>query len=143
MKKILFAALFLIPLFTFAQAEKEVAAAVEKMRTALLAEDVATLQSLTSKDLTYGHSSGVIENQEQFLEVFSSKKTDYQKWDITDLSISFHGKELAMVRHNVVGDFASNGKVTTLNLGLLMVWVMEKGDWKLLARQAFRTPQAQ
>ncbi|OOG73177.1 nuclear transport factor 2 family protein [Algoriphagus sp. A40] len=143
MKKILFAALFLIPLFTFAQAEKEVAASVEKMRTALLAEDVATLKSLTSEDLNYGHSSGVIENQEQFLEVFASKKTDYQKWDISDLSITFHGKELAMVRHNVVADFASNGNVATLNLGLLMVWVKEKGDWKLLARQAFRIPQGQ
>src|SRR5688572_23877948 len=76
MKIILFATLFLIPLFTFAQDEKEVVAAVEKMRTALLAEDVATLKSLSSEDLTYGHSSGVIENQEQFLEVFASKKTD-------------------------------------------------------------------
>lgn len=141
MKKILFVALFLTPLFTFAQAEKEVASAVEKMRTALLAEDVATLKSLTSEDLTYGHSSGVIENQEQFLEVFASKKTDYQKWDISDLSITFHGKELAMVRHNVIADFASNGNVTTLNLGLMMVWVKEKGTWKLLARQAFRRPQ--
>lgn len=141
MKKILFVALFFLPLFTFAQAEKEVASAVEKMRTALLAEDVATLKSLTSEDLTYGHSSGVIENQEQFLEVFASKKTDYQKWNISDLSITFHGKELAMVRHNVIADFASNGNVTTLNLGLMMVWVKEKGTWKLLARQAFRRPQ--
>ena len=141
MKKILFVALFLTPLFTFAQAEKEVASAVEKMRTALLAEDVATLKSLTSEDLTYGHSSGVIENQEQFLEVFASKKTDYQKWDISDLSITFHGKELAMVRHNVIADFASNGNVTTLNLGIMLVWVKEKGTWKLLARQAFRRPQ--
>lgn len=142
MKKILFVALLLLPLFSFAQAEKEVESAVGKMRTALLAEDAVTLKSLTSEDLSYGHSSGVIENQEQFLEVFASKKTDYQKWEISDQTITMHGKELAMVRHNVVADFAADGKVTTLNLGLLMVWVKEKGGWKLLARQAFRLPQS-
>lgn len=142
MKKLLLLALFLIPCFSFAQAEKEVAAAVEKMKAAFLVEDAATLRMLTSEDLSYGHSSGTIENQQQFLAVFESKKTDYLKWDIADQTIALHGNDLAMVRHNITAEFAENGKVNTLKLGLLMVWVREKGTWKLLARQAFRTPQA-
>lgn len=127
---------------SFSQSEKEVDEAVQKMRSALLAEDVVQLKSLTSENLSYGHSGGVIETQAQFLEVFSSKKSDYQKWDVSDQTISFHGKELAMVRQNVKAEIVStsNGSVNNLNIGLLMVWVKEKGGWKLLARQAFRLP---
>lgn len=143
MKKLLLLALFLIPCFSFAQAEKEVEAALEKMKAAMIAEDASTLKTLTSENLSYGHSSGTIENQKQFLAVFESKKTDYLKWDIADQTITLHGKDLAMVRHNITAEFAEDGKVNTLKLGLLMVWVKEKGDWKLLARQAFRTPQSQ
>ncbi|GAB3233684.1 nuclear transport factor 2 family protein [Algoriphagus aestuariicola] len=142
MKRILFILLFLSCQFAFGQAEKEVDAAVKKMQAAFLAEDVATLRTLTSEDLSYGHSSGTVENQEQFLAVFESKVTDYQKWDISDQTISLHGKYIALVRHNIYAEFAENGKVNSLKLGLLMVWVKEKGGWKLLARQAFRTPAA-
>jgi hypothetical protein len=126
----------------FSQSEKEVNDAVQKLRIAMLAEDAETLKKLTSENLSYGHSGGVIETQDEFVAVFASKKSDYQKWDISDLSVSFHGKKVAIVRHNVLGEIASNGNVNTLNLGLLMVWVKEKGDWKLLARQAFRVPQS-
>jgi ketosteroid isomerase-like protein len=124
----------------FAQAEKEVETAIQNLKAAMLAEDEAALKTLTSENLTYGHSSGVIENQEEFLAVFAAKKTDYQKWDISDQTITFHGKDLAMVRHKVSAEIASNGKTNPLNIGLLMVWVKEKGSWKLLARQAFRLP---
>lgn len=144
MKKLLFVAIFLFPLFTFAQAEKEVESAIQALKTAMLAEDDATLKNLTSADLSYGHSSGVIENQEQFLAVFAAKKTDYQKWDISDQTITFHGKKLATVRHHVNAEIAgANGQINKLDIGLLMVWTKEKGQWKLLARQAFRLPQAQ
>lgn len=127
----------------FAQSEKEVETAVQNLRTAMLAEDATALKSLTSENLSYGHSSGMIENQEEFVAVFASKKSDYQKWDVSDQTISFNGKDLAIVRQNVKGEIVStvNNTTNNLNLGLLMVWVKEKGEWKLLARQAFRHPQ--
>lgn len=143
MKRLLFFALLLIPVFTFAQAEKEVETAIQNLKTAMLAEDADALRNLTSPNLTYGHSSGVIENQEEFLAVFAAKNTDYQKWDISDQTITFHGKELAIVRHRVKAEITgANGQINNLDLGLLMIWTKEKGSWKLLARQAFRMPQA-
>lgn len=140
MKTTLTLILFFSLSVAFAQAEKEVETAVQNLRTAMLAEDAAALKNLTSENLTYGHSAGLIENQEQFLAVFSGGKTDYKTWDITEQSITFHGKKLAMVRHKVSAEIASNGNTNNLKIGLLMVWVKEKGDWKLLARQAFRLP---
>lgn len=143
MKIILAVAFCLSAHFAFAQTENEVAAAVEKMRLAMIAEDVATLKAMTSESLSYGHSSGAIENRDQFLAVFESKTTDYLKWEIADQSIVIHGKDLAIVRHQVTGEISEQGKITTPKIGLMMVWVKEKGTWKLLARQAFRAPQAQ
>ena len=127
-----------------AQSAAEVEDAVQKFQSALLAEDAPTLRNLTSKNLSYGHSAGVIENQEEFVAVFEAKKSDYQTWEVSDQTISFHGKELAIVRQNVKAEILSliNGTTNSLNMGLMMIWVKEKGAWKLLARQSFRYPQS-
>ncbi len=142
MKTLLTLFLFFSISVAFAQAEKEVESAMQNLRTALLAEDANALKTLTSENLTYGHSGGVIESQEEFVAVFASKKSDYQKWDVSNQTISINGKDVAIVRHNVKAEILSTeaGTINKLDLGLLMVWVKEKGDWKLLARQAFRLP---
>lgn len=143
MKISLVFALLLFSNLAFSQSEKEVDEAVQKLRTALLAEDAITLKNLTSANLSYGHSGGVIENQEEFVAVFTSKKSDYKTWEVSDQTISFHGKDLAIVRQNVYAEIVTiaTGAINNLNMGLMMIWVKEKGDWKLLARQSFRFPQ--
>lgn len=127
----------------FSQSEKEVDEAVQKLRTAMLAEDAAALKILTSANLSYGHSAGKIENQEEFVAVFESKSSDYKTWNVSDQTIEFHGKDLAIVRQNVKAEIValSNGTTNSLDIGLMMIWVKEKGEWKLLARQSFRFPQ--
>jgi uncharacterized surface protein with fasciclin (FAS1) repeats len=138
---LLFAMTFTV---AFSQSEKEVDDAVQNLRTALLAEDAETLQKLTSANLSYGHSAGKIENQEEFVAVFKSKNSDYKTWDVSDQTISFHGKKLAIVRQNVKAEIVSvsNGTINSLDMGIMMVWVKEKGAWKLLGRQSFRYPQS-
>jgi ketosteroid isomerase-like protein len=127
----------------FSQSEKEVDEAVQKLRTALLAEDAAALEELTTPNLSYGHSGGTIENQEEFVAVFAAKNSDYKTWQVSDQTIEFHGKDLAIVRQNVKAEILSltNQTTNSLNMGLMMIWVKEKGEWKLLARQSFRFPQ--
>jgi hypothetical protein len=141
MKTFLITLFLLLSFSGFAQTESEVKEAVMQLGTAMLEENVDKLRSLTSVRLNYGHSSGAIENQEQFLAVFASKKSDYTQWDITDLTIDVPEKNLAVVRHKVKGTIVSSGNTNQLEIGLLMVWTKEKRAWKLLARQAFRLPQ--
>lgn len=140
MKAFLFSLVFLCSIQGFAQNDTEIKEAVFQLRAAMLEENVEALRALTSTHLDYGHSSGSIENQEEFLAVFASKKSDYQTWDIYDLEISLPHKDMALVRHKVNGTIVSNGTTNTLAIGLLMVWTREKGTWKLLARQAYRLP---
>lgn len=120
-------------LFAQSKAELAVADAVDQLTEALLSGDRAALTSIAADELTYGHSSGAIEDKAAFVEAVASGKTDFTKIDISDQSISIVGK-IALVRHKISADLGS----THVNLGILTVWTKQKGEWKLLARQAYR-----
>jgi len=124
--------------FAVAQPEKEVETAVEKLRIAMIDPTTDALTKLTSADLTYGHSSGLLENQGQFIEALVSGKSDFKTIELSDQSIKLSGKNIALVRHKLKGELISGSNINTVNLGILTVWVKEKGEWKLLARQAFK-----
>jgi len=137
MKKInlLIACLALGTTLSFAQSKKEtaVADAVNQLTEALLSGDRESLASIAADELTYGHSSGTIEDKAAFVEAVASGKTDFTKIDISDQTISVVGK-IALVRHRMAADL---GEVH-VDLGILAVWAKQKGGWKLLARQAYR-----
>jgi len=130
--------LFTILNVSFAQPEKEVEAVVEKLRLAMIDPTTDALKNITSKDLTYGHSSGLLENQDQFIEALVSGKSDFKTINLSDQTITLSGKSIALVRHKLKAETFNGGTPGTANLGILTVWVKEKGVWKLLARQAFK-----
>ena len=138
MKTIGFLLLLFMCNLSFAQSEKEVEAAVEKLRLAMIDPTAAALKSITSKDLSYGHSSGLMENQTEFIEALVSGKSDFKSIVLSDQSIALSGKNIALVRHKLKGETFNAGVVGALNLGVLLIWSKEKGEWKLLARQGFK-----
>lgn len=137
MKKfnLLLACLALGTTLSFAQSKDEtaVATAVDQLTQALLSGDRAALTAVAAEELSYGHSSGLIENKAAFVEAVASGKSDFTKIDLSDQTISVVGKT-ALVRHKMSADLGS----THVNLGILTVWTKQKGGWKLLARQAYR-----
>jgi ketosteroid isomerase-like protein len=140
MKKIYL--LIVLGLFTFTlkaqtKAEKQVISAVEAFKTALINGDRAELDEITSKDLSYGHSAGKIEDKATFVETLASGKSDFVKINLSEQSIKVSGKT-AVVRHKLSADINDGGKPGTVNLGVLLVFHKERGDWRLLARQAFK-----
>ncbi|ERM82325.1 hypothetical protein P872_18725 [Rhodonellum psychrophilum GCM71 = DSM 17998] len=138
MKSLLFLSLFFLCSFSFAQSDKEVQTAIESLRIAMIDPSTEVLTQLTASNLSYGHSSGKIENREEFIEALVSGTSDFKTIILTDQTISFSGKKTAIVRHKLSGETLDGGRSNTVNLGVLLVWVKEKGDWKLAARQAFR-----
>jgi ketosteroid isomerase-like protein len=117
--------------------EKDVAAAVEVLRKAMLDGDEKALTKISAKELTYGHSSGVIEDQAAFVSALATGKSDFVKIDLDEQTIAIAGN-VALVRHKLAGELSSNGNVSPIKLGVLLVWQKQQGDWKLIARQAFR-----
>lgn len=138
MKNLLFLFLFFLCTFSFAQSEKEVQSAVENLRMAMIDPSPEALTQLTTTGLSYGHSSGKIENQEEFMQALVSGTSDFKSITISEQTISFSGKKTTIVRHKLAAETLDGGKSNTVNLGVLLVWVKEKGEWKLLARQAFK-----
>jgi hypothetical protein len=142
MKQLLLIALLLAGnCCVFAQGdEKSVAAAVEKLRVALIDANEAELGRLTSPLLTYGHSNGLMENKKAFIEALVNGTANFEKIELTDQTISISG-DVALVRHKLSGETHNKGKdPAPINIHVLLVWQKTKGEWLLLARQAFRLP---
>ena len=45
----------------------------------------------------------------------------------------------AIARHAFAVETETDGKPGSAKIGVMQVWVKDGGNWKLLARQAFRT----
>jgi ketosteroid isomerase-like protein len=119
--------------------ETAVAATVESFRKALIDPDKATLDRLTMDELTYGHSSGVIQDKATFEEALLSKSSDFVTIDLTQQTIKVAGNT-AWVRHILSATTNDGGKPGQTKLSVLLVWVHQKGQWRLLARQAVKVP---
>ena len=121
--------------------EKAVEAAVEKLRKAMIAADKATLESLAANELSYGHSSGLVENKAEFVNQFVTKSTVFlDNLTFSNQTIRIAGDN-AIVRHRLTSDTNNNNVPGKVDLIILMVWQKQNGNWKLLARQAAKIPQ--
>jgi Domain of unknown function (DUF4440) len=114
-----------------------VADAVAGLTKAMLAADKAQLDTLVADQLSYGHSSGVIQTKAEFVDIIASKKTAYKSIVLSDQTVAVAGTA-AIGRHAWAGESESGGKSTLSKIGILQVWQKQGASWKLLARQAFK-----
>lgn len=125
---------------TLAQ-NKDVAAveeAVNELRNALISGEAEKLKALTSDKLSYGHSNGLIENQQEFIDALVSGISNFTAIELQDQTIEI-SKDLAIVRHNLVGQTHNAGSSPAdVNLGVLTIWQKKGKNWVLVARQAFK-----
>lgn len=119
--------------------EKAVATAVESLRKAMVDPDRTVLDKLTAEELSYGHSNGLLQNKQEFIEALTSGKSDFVSIDLSDQTVKIVGN-IAIVRHTLSGVTNDGGKPGTTKLYVLMIWQQRHGEWKLLARQATKVP---
>lgn len=117
--------------------QKSVAAAVEKLRKAMIDGDRVALENVAADSLSYGHSGGKVEGKSDFVENIASGKSDFVTIDLSEQTISVANK-IAIVRHQLNGTTNDGGKPATVKLKILLVWEKQKGEWKMLARQAVK-----
>ena len=118
--------------------EKAVADAVERLRTAMINADKSMLEKLADEKLSYGHSSGAMDDKKIFVEKIVSGASDFVTIDLTDQTISISGN-VAIVRHTLNAKTNDAGKGPgNVNLKVMLVWHKQKKDWVLLARQAVK-----
>ena len=135
----LLALVSLISFSSIAQSKdyKAVAAAVEKLKQAMVSGERSALENIASDSLSYGHSGGKVETKAEFVEAIASGKSDFVTIDLSEQTISVsHG--VGVVRHVLNATTNDGGKPGTVKIKILLVWAKEKGQWKLLARQAVK-----
>jgi ketosteroid isomerase-like protein len=117
--------------------EAAVKEAVEALRKASLAADKAQLEALAAEQLSYGHSSGKVQNKAEFVDGVMTRKAVVKSLDFPELTVAVAG-DAAIARHLYVSDSETDGKPNHTQIGVLAVWQKEDGGWKLLARQGFK-----
>lgn len=125
------------PVFAQSPDEAAVTRAVDALSKAITTVDKAQLESLTLPELSFGHSGGRVENRAQFVDALVTKKTVLNTIDLSNVTTTIVG-DLAIVRGHMSAMVASTGTPIKTELELLMVWQKRNGEWKLLARQAYK-----
>ena len=120
--------------------EKAVEVAVEFLRLAMVSGNREDLEKIAHDKLSYGHSSGTVEDKKQFVENIASGSSDFLSIELTDQTIILSGNT-ALVRHKLYAKTNDKGKPPgEVRLIILLVFQKENKEWKLLARQAARMP---
>jgi hypothetical protein len=113
--------------------ETAVSTAVEALRNAMVAGDKAALEKLAMDELSYGHSSGRLENKAEFIATLTSGMAGFSGIELSDQTVNVVDR-IALVRHVFNGTRRKEGD--KMKLSILTVWLQQQDQWKLLARQA-------
>ncbi|MBD2700408.1 nuclear transport factor 2 family protein [Spirosoma sp. BT702] len=118
--------------------QSDVEQAVEQFRMLLVDPDKAKLEAITAKELSYGHSNGKLETQNELIEAYVTGVYDFKSITNADQTVTVVGNT-AIVRNKLMGESQDKGKdPAQVKLSVLTVWVKQQGGWKLLARQAVK-----
>jgi ketosteroid isomerase-like protein len=123
------------------QSKDQVAVAerVETLRQAMIDADGNKLKELTSADLSYGHSSGSIQNQAAFVEKIAKGESDFVSIEFQNQTIEIVG-DVAIVRHILAAHTKDSGVDKDIKIGIMLIWQKQKSRWLLIARQAYKLP---
>ena len=131
----------LLPTLSFSQdvslPQMDVMMRTASLRSALLDRDSISLSNLLADDVTYGHSTGLIQTKAQLIRDVMSGAQGYKTIDPAEMKVRVYDNA-AIVNMNAKMTVASGGNVIDMNLAIVLVWIKQDKDWKLVARQAVK-----
>jgi len=107
-------------------------------RTVFGTKDTVTLRKLLAKTVSYGHSHGNTETRSEMIKGVARNQTNYTDTLVSNMKLFIEGNT-AIVRFLFKAkENRKDGSVGDLNLSIMLVWIKEKKEWKLMGRQAVR-----
>ena len=121
--------------------EQQVLQAEKDRFAAMVKGDRAALEKLLSDDLTYTHSTALLENKEQFLKSVTSGNIDYVSIvpSEADWKIRVNGNT-AIVNGVAAVNVIDTGKDRKIRIRFTTVQANRGGAWQLLAWQSTVVP---
>ena len=117
-----------------AAASKQVTAAMESLKQAMIHRDGAALGRLLHDDLIYTHSGGQLETKADVIKSNTSGKSIVEKLEFSGTTVRVYGST-ALVNGRV-DLYHSATNIVPMNV--LHVWLKGPDGWKLVSRQATR-----
>jgi len=120
---------------------------VEKIRAAesnwinaVKAGDKDSLEKILSPDLVYTHSTGVVENRQEYISSLTDSTQKYASIEYESPLIRTY-KEAAVLTGVVHMTGSRKGVPFDNRLRLLHVWIQKPSGWELVAHQTTRIQQ--
>jgi hypothetical protein len=109
---------------------------------AMLAFDYAALDDILSDDVSYIHSTAVVETKAEYFAALRRGLYEYGDISIRGAQTRmFDGVAMTTgIMEMLVG--ANGSAKNTIRLQHVLIWRQEAGTWRLLLRQATRIPAA-
>ncbi|WP_226477852.1 nuclear transport factor 2 family protein [Pseudomonas sp. MWU16-30323] len=120
-----------------AASDKDVAVAVDHLTQAMLHKDIPQLQALTANNLTYGHSSGKVQNKQEFIADIETGISGFKTLEMQKQTITLSG-DTALVRNHFSAQAVNSGVEVPTEIENFQVWQKQKGKWLLIGRQAYK-----
>ena len=117
--------------------DKEVEASIASLNKAVIEQDKSMLEKLTATELSYGHSTALIENKAEFVTDVLSGPVKFSKIESSNQQLS-HAGDIVLVRNISNFQGVKNGAPMDIKIGVLMVWRKSGDHWELLARQGYK-----
>ena len=138
MKTVLTLLLLALPAFAAdsSKADKDILAALDTWKQAMLKGDAATLDKLYHKDLVYTHSTAKVEMKAECIANATKTGGVSKGIEMHDITTHVYGNTAILK-----GKFDMISAEGVLNhLDVLMVWMKSPQGWQILARQATKIP---
>jgi ketosteroid isomerase-like protein len=123
--------------FAASPGEKAVLAALDAYKDAMVKQDRAALEKVFHAELSYGHSSAMVESKAQAIPHIVDG-SGWEAIEFSDTTVRVKGN-LALVNGKTDMHQRNKGKPTTISkLVVLTVWLKGPQGWQMIARQAVR-----
>jgi hypothetical protein len=120
-----------------ASAEQAVRQAEDRRIKALIDDDFATLEAILADDLTYTHSSALVDTKASYLETLRTGKTKYESFDRTPSTVRLYGETALVTGGATIG---LRGQATKIEVRYTLAYVRQAGQWRMVAWQSTRLP---
>lgn len=104
---------------------------------ALLAADLAALDTVLGDDLTYTHSTGRVDAKDAYLEPLRAGRTRYQRLEPSGIAVRLYG-DTAVMTGRMLSVALVAGKESRNDLRFTSVWTLRDGRWQMVAWHSTR-----
>ncbi|MGO3307431.1 MAG: nuclear transport factor 2 family protein, partial [Sphingobacterium sp.] len=105
----------------------EVEEAVNNLVKAMLHPSEPALKNLSIEQLTYGHSSGKVESQQEFIGTLVSGTSVFEQIEIENQTVQVI-ENTAIVRHTLLAKTNDPGNgPASIKLGIALTWIKTQG----------------